>query len=159
MHDVHTHFIPEDVILWIKDNKKAINAKWEQRGSTKNDFLVINDKWAFELKDLFINSSLYLRAQEKVGINHALVSPVPQLFLYDFPEEITAELCSVYNRALKKMTISQNDRLYGLATIPLNNPLMAAEELHKSMSLGLKGAIVGPGCNGKRVDGKRKHPT
>ena len=26
MHDFHTHFIPTDVLNWLKENKKAVNA-------------------------------------------------------------------------------------------------------------------------------------
>lgn len=31
MYDFHTHFIPEDMLTWIKDNKNTVNAKWEKR--------------------------------------------------------------------------------------------------------------------------------
>lgn len=30
MHDFHTHFIPEEVIDWIKDQRSIINASWEK---------------------------------------------------------------------------------------------------------------------------------
>lgn len=149
MHDFHTHFIPEDVITWIKDNKKTLQAKWIQKDPAKEDFLSINDKWAFELKHEFINAKLYLDQMDKIGVNHAVVSPIPQLFLYDFPSEITSELSSVYNKALVKWVDSSRGRLSALATVSLNNPSQAALDLREAMNLGLKGAIIGPGLNGK----------
>lgn len=62
--------------------------------------LTVNHKWGFELKELFYQEALYLEAQQEAGVSHSLVSPVPQLFLYDLAEEITDELSFVYNKAL-----------------------------------------------------------
>src|SRR5699024_2578967 len=100
MYDVHTHFVPEKVFNWIEENQQTINISWEKRDPAKEKFLVVNNKWGFELKESFIDAKLYLRQQEEVGVNHSLVSPIPQLFLYDIPDEITTELAKVYNDAL-----------------------------------------------------------
>ncbi|MEJ9314992.1 amidohydrolase, partial [Priestia megaterium] len=145
MFDMHTHFIPKDVLLWIKDHKRLINAEWVKREEKAGAFLTVNNKWGFELKESFIDSSLYLQEQEKAGVLHSLISPIPQLFLYDFPEEITKELSSVYNLSLANWVKNHNKKLSSLATIPLNNPSQAAKELRSAMELGLKGAIIGPG--------------
>lgn len=148
MVDGHTHFIPPDVITWLKDNQRAVNAKWEKRSPAKAEFLVVNETWAFELKELFTNTALYLQAQAKAGVSHSLVSPVPQLFLYDFPADITCALASVYNDALARWVQGGQTRLSALATVPLNHPERAAAALRDGMHSGLKGAIVGPGCSG-----------
>lgn len=149
MYDVHTHFIPPDVLTWVKDNQKSIDAQWEKKDS--KEFLVVNNKWAFELKELFTDASLYLNEQAKAGVTHSIVSPIPQLFLYDFPEDITGELSSVYNESLSKWIQSNSQRLSALATIPLNHPEKAGMELKKAMNQGLKGTIIGPGCSGKML--------
>ena len=145
MFDLHTHFIPPEVLLWVKDNQHFVHAKWEKKAPSKTEFLTINNKWGFELKESFINPELYLEEQEKAGVSHSLVSPIPQLFMYDFPEDVTIELSEVYNRSLANWVYDNGDRLSALATIPLNNPSQAANELNHAMNLGLKGAIIGPG--------------
>ncbi|MBA4493554.1 amidohydrolase family protein [Paenactinomyces guangxiensis] len=147
MFDLHTHFIPPEVLLWLKDNQNVVDAKWEQKGPDRAEFLIVNNKWGFELKESFINPALYLLEQEKAGVSHSVVSPVPQLFLYDFPEQITAELSSVYNRALASWVREHKKRLSAFATIPLNSPVRAANELKSAMGLGLRGAIIGPGLS------------
>ena len=50
MHDFHTHFIPNDVLNWIKENKNTVNAEWIKKEANKEDFLFINQKWGFEVK-------------------------------------------------------------------------------------------------------------
>jgi aminocarboxymuconate-semialdehyde decarboxylase len=147
MFDVHTHFIPQDVLLWLKDHQHSVNAKWEKKAPNQGDFLTVNGKWSFELKETFTNPALYLQEQTAAGVSHSVVSPVPQLFLYDFPEDIACEISSVYNSALAKWAQDNGERLSALATLPLNNPVRAAEELQAAMGLGLKGAIIGPGLS------------
>lgn len=142
---MHTHFIPPDVLTWLKDNQTTVHAKWEKKGGNQADFLTVNNKWGFELKEFFINPSLYLQEQQEAGVSHSLISPIPQLFMYDFPEDITAEISSVYNHSLANWVDDHPKQLSALATIPLNNPIHAANELKQSMNLGLKGAIIGPG--------------
>src|SRR5699024_9345055 len=129
----------------------TINTTFQQKDPNKEDFLVVDQKWGFELKEAFTNADLYLEEQNKAGISHSLVSPIPQLFLYDFPVKVTSELASEYNRGLADWVHTENKRLSALATVPLNDPEKAAEELKHSLSVGLKGAIIAPMCADKMI--------
>lgn len=151
MHDLHSHFIPPEVLSWIKENQHHIHAQWSMKDGIQNEFLTVNHKWSFELKPAFWDSKLFLEAQNDVHISHSVISPVPQLFLYEFPSEITSELSSVYNNALLQLTKSQPMKISAFATVPLCSPKLAAQTLQTSMSKGLKGAIIGPGCAGKML--------
>ncbi len=151
MYDFHTHFIPPDVINWLKDNQKTVNAKWIQKEENKHEFLVVNEKWGFELKQAFIDSQLYLSEQEDAGISHSIVSPIPQLFLYDFPDDISSEISNVYNRSLAEWTKTAPRKISALGTVPLTNPDKAAQILQDGMNLGLKGVIIGPGLPGQML--------
>lgn len=151
MYDLHTHFVPENVLEWIKENPTTVNASFEKKDKDKNDFLIINNKWGFELKDTFISSEKYLKAQQKTGVTHSLISPIPQLFLYDFPNNITKHAASLYNKGLAKWARNEPERISALGTVPLNDPNQAAIELNESISNGLKGAIIAPMCNNKMI--------
>ncbi|WP_428912565.1 amidohydrolase family protein [Niallia sp. Krafla_26] len=144
MYDFHTHFIPSDVMSWLKDHKNRIHAEWVPK-EQKEDFLVINGKWGFELKKEFINFDLYKQKQEHVGVGHSMLSPIPQLFLYEFPEEITTEMSRVYNHSLAQLAIDDHENFSALGTVPLAYPEKAAEILNEAVGQGLKGAIIGPG--------------
>ncbi|GMA49702.1 amidohydrolase [Alicyclobacillus contaminans] len=158
MYDVHSHFVPEAVLRWLKTHANTVHAVWEQRAVEKEPFLTVNHRWSFELKRAFYDANEYLAAQRAAGIGHTLVSPIPQLFLYDFPPEATSELSSVYNRELALWIQAHGDRLSGLGTVPLNHPEAAARELEAAMSQGLKGVIIGPGHNGILLSNPRFTP-
>ncbi|MBS4208309.1 amidohydrolase family protein [Bacillus sp. FJAT-50079] len=148
MHDFHTHFIPNDVLTWLKDNQKKANAKWTKKESATNEFLIVNEKWGFELKQTFIDLSLYKEEQGKAGITHSLISPIPQLFMYDAELSLTNELSQVYNNALSQITESSYDLFSALGTVPLQHPEKAAMILQDVMKSGLNGVVIGPGLPG-----------
>lgn len=149
MYDVHSHYIPSQMLDWFQSNAQAVNATWESRVPGKEPFLAVNGKWAFELKKEFVDKNLYFLAQDEVGITYSLVSPIPQLFLYDFDSDLTQEAARVYNAALAELVRQHQHRMSALATLPLNAPEAAVKELERSLANGLKGAIIGPGLDGK----------
>lgn len=148
MYDVHTHFVPASVLEWLRDNRARIPATWEEPIPGKAPFLTVNQKWSFEFKPAFHDERVYLADQAAAGVIHSLVSPIPQLFLYDLPKEITDEAARVYNDALAEWVSQHSNRLSGLATVPLNGGERAAGVLESALSAGLLGAIVGPGAGG-----------
>jgi aminocarboxymuconate-semialdehyde decarboxylase len=147
MYDFHTHFIPAEVLAWVKDHQKVINAQWVKKDINKGEFLFINEKWGFELKKLFTDPDMFLDEQKKVGITHSVISPIPQLFMYDFHEDVTNDIAMVYNQSLASWVQLLPERISGLGTVPLNNPTKAAKILNMAVNQGLKGAIIGPGLN------------
>lgn len=154
LHDAHTHFIPADVMSWLRDNQSAVNARWERKAGAAFEFLTVNGKWGFELKDSFLDERLYRREMAAAGVAHALASPIPQLFLYEFPADVTAEIANVYNRALAGWVKEHPATLSALATVPINDPPRAARELRDAMANGLRGAILGPGLPGRMLSGE-----
>ena len=147
MHDFHTHFIPNDVLNWLKENKHTVNAEWIKKENNKEDFLFINQKWGFELKKAFIDFDLYTKEQEKANVTHSMISAIPQLFLYDFPVDIATELSRIYNQSLAHLITMNPDKFSAVGTVPLAHPEKAAEVLNEAMNMGLKGAIIGPGID------------
>ena len=145
MYDFHTHFIPTDVLNWLKENKKTVNAEWIKKEKNKEDFLIVNQKWGFELKKSFIDFERYQNDQEKVGVTHSMISPIPQLFMYDFPLEIGTDISRVYNQSLAQLVKETPEKLSAVGTVPLADPDKAAQILNEAMNMGLKGAIIGPG--------------
>lgn len=145
MHDFHTHFIPNEVMDWLRENKDTVNAKWIKNEPTDNYFLEINGKWKFELKDSFIDFHMYKKELMNSGITHALISPIPQLFMYEFDPEITSEISKIYDESLIHLSKLNSNLISALGTVPLNHPKKAAYMLQEIMNKGLKGAIIGPG--------------
>jgi aminocarboxymuconate-semialdehyde decarboxylase len=71
--------------------------------------------------------------------------------MYDFPLAITTDISQVYNHSLSQLVTHADKRLSALGTVPLAHPERAAEILQDAMSMGLKGAIIGPSAAEKML--------
>lgn len=150
MYDAHTHFVTPEVYDWLTHPHAGLDLRWERKPDVPNPFLIINNRWPFELKPEFLDQEAYLGQQKRHNIHHSLVSPIPQLFLYEAEAPITAELARVYNDSLAQWCRS-HPTLSALATLPLNSPELAVTELERGLSLGLKGAILAPSIEGRTL--------
>ena len=74
-----------------------------------------------------------------------MISPIPQLFMYDFPLEISTDISRVYNQSLAQLVKHTSEKRSAVGTVPLAHPVKAAQVLNEAMNMGLKGAIIGPG--------------
>ncbi len=146
MYDFHSHFIPSEVLDWVTDNRNALHVKREMRDPKKFEFLSVGS-WTLELKDSLVDASRYLEERSQAGIRHSLVTPARQLFLYEFPEAITKELVQVYNKGLADWARKHPEHITAMATLTFTSPEQAAMELKQAMSMGLRGAIIGPGAS------------
>ncbi|WP_071394436.1 amidohydrolase family protein [Bacillus tuaregi] len=151
MHDFHTHYIPSEVLEWINNNSDTINARWVVKEDSIEESLVIKEKTRIQLKKNLVNFDAFIQGQENVGVSHSMLSPVPQLFLYDFPVDVSTELSRIYNQALAQLAAKHPGKLSALGTVPLANPVKAAQVLKEAVQLGLKGVMIGPGVRNQML--------
>ena len=146
--DCHAHVIPPMLLAWLREHAAVVGARWEQRADG-TEILSIGGRWPFPLKPVFSDLRAFLDEQTAAGVVCSLISPVPQLFLYDAEAGVAAEFAHLYNHAVVAWCRQAPGRLLGLATVPLQDPAQAATELAWAMGQGLSGAILGPGCAGR----------
>jgi aminocarboxymuconate-semialdehyde decarboxylase len=82
-----------------------------------------------------------------------VLSNTPQTFLYNQDASLNAAVAALQNDQIAKAVASNSDRFYGIATLPMQSPQKAADELRRAMTkLGLKGAQIGSNIDGKNLD-------
>jgi aminocarboxymuconate-semialdehyde decarboxylase len=74
-----------------------------------------------------------LEAQERVGIEHIVLSPWVPLLFYDVEAEEGLRRCRLQNEGLARM---RSDRVSVLGAVPLQDPSLAAAELTEVMGSG-----------------------
>ena len=100
-----------------------------------------------------------LADMDAAGIDVQLVSNTPQTFLYNQEAALTAALAALQNDQIAKAVAANPERLMGIATLPMQAPERAAEELRRAMrTLGLKGAQIGSNVNGRNLDDQALEP-
>ncbi|WP_349903695.1 amidohydrolase family protein [Parafrigoribacterium humi] len=139
--DTHTHFIPRFV---LEDTPFGL----AYDGST----LSHPEHMRYVIEPRFLGVEARLDEMTRQGIDMSVVSLSPTLFFYDQPSDVAAEYARRANDALAEM-VSASDRLVGVATLPLQDPVAAARELDRAVTeLGLHGAQIGTNTETLEID-------
>src|SRR5262249_30761377 len=86
-------------------------------------------------------------------VDMQVLSVCPQTFIYAQPPALAAGFARIQNEQLAKLAKQRPDRFLAIATLPMQAPKQAAEELRHAVTvLGLKGAHIGSNIAGKNLD-------
>jgi aminocarboxymuconate-semialdehyde decarboxylase len=94
-----------------------------------------------------------LRDMDAASIDVHVLSATPQTYLYNQDAALTAATAAIQNAQIAKHIAAHPDRFWGIATLPMQDPKRAADELKRAMTkLNLRGAMIGSHAPGKNLD-------
>ncbi len=98
-----------------------------------------------------------IAAMDTQGIDIEVISVNP--FWYKAERDLAAEVCKINNETLAELCAKHPDRFMGYASVTLQDPKLAAEQLeHAVKKLGMKGPAVGASCAGSDFSDAKFHP-
>ncbi len=100
-----------------------------------------------------------LADMDAAGIDVQALSVVPFTFGYHLEPGVGAAFAQIQNEEIAGLARERPDRFVGLATLPLQTPQAAADELRRGMGeLGLRGASIGTHVAGRNLDWPELEP-
>jgi aminocarboxymuconate-semialdehyde decarboxylase len=144
--DVHNHVIPR-FVLEEAERDRLFGLRWE------DGWVVHPQGFRYPVTADFWDPQEKLADMDAHALDVAILSIAPTLFLYDQPASEGVTFARRANDAVAEMAAA-SPRLAGLATLPLQDPAAAAEELRRAVGeLGLRGAQIGTsGADGLPLD-------
>ena len=98
-----------------------------------------------------------LRQMDEQGIDVEALSINP--WWYKAERELARQIIKVQNEKLAELSASQPDRFVAFATVALQHPDLAAEQLEEGVKkLGLRGGSIGASFNGEELSDPKFHP-
>jgi aminocarboxymuconate-semialdehyde decarboxylase len=97
-----------------------------------------------------------LPQMDEQGIDVEVLSINP--FWYAIDRDAARGLIAAQNEQLASFVAAHADRFAGLATVALQHPDLAAEQIEAGMKLGLKGVSIGASVNGEELASPRLDP-
>jgi|SRR5262245_9516379 len=86
-------------------------------------------------------------------VNIQVLSATPQTYYYDQDPSLAASCAAIQNDQIAKLVKAHPERFLGIATLPMQAPQRAAEELRRVVyTLGLRGTMIGSNVQGKNLD-------
>jgi len=150
--DAHTHFIPLEFVDYLRSGEGPASVTVIDREG-RDPLISHSNGLAYPVFPLFHDASAKLEQMDADGIDVSLCSIVPSLFLYDAEPAETLRAHRVINDAGAEYAAASGGRIAVLATVPLNDPQAAADELRRACGqLGLPGVEIGPSVGDAMID-------
>ena len=106
---------------------------------------------------LMTNVADRLRAMDEQGIDVEALSINP--YWYTAPRDVAEQLIRIQNEALAKFCAAHADRFVAFATVALQHPDLAVQQLEDGVKkYGLRGASVGGSVDGLELADQKFHP-
>jgi aminocarboxymuconate-semialdehyde decarboxylase len=157
--DVHAHILTEETIrLLQRESPKAapkLSAVGEQFGTLD---VAGNVYRHFPRGGWDLDRRFQDMTAAKVDVQ--VLSVCPQTFLYAQPPALAAAFARIQNEQLAKLVKTHPGRFQAIATVPMQAPKQAADELRHAMTaLGLRGVQIGSNIAGKNLDDPELEPV
>jgi aminocarboxymuconate-semialdehyde decarboxylase len=157
--DIHSHVVPQEL---PGDPTGGAIATWPsvvcQACRTKAQ--VFMGKRPFrEIDDRSWSPARRVEDMDRDGVAAQALSPMPELLSYWLDARPALELARHVNGAIGEMVSARPDRFFGLGTVPLQDPELAAKEARDLKSrFGLAGVEVGSNVAGAYLGDARFDP-
>jgi aminocarboxymuconate-semialdehyde decarboxylase len=138
--DVHSHCLFHDAVSLMGDEAKSVSPPVN---GSQNLHLVIAER---------------LKQMDDMAIDMEVLSINP--FWYRKDRETAAAIVKIQNEKLAELTAAHPDRFAAFASIALQFPDLAVEQLeHAVKKLGLRGAQIGGSVAGEEFSNPKFHPV
>ena len=156
--DVHSHVIPPQLVDAMRSGSAPDGIVLDESGNLP--WVVHRQGYRYPLLPGFHDVGAKLAAMDAAGTDVSVLSAAPPLFLYWIEAAEAVAAARLTNDAVAAMVAEVPDRFAGLATLPLQDPAAAVDELRRAVrELGLRGAQVGPHVEGIGLDDPTLRPV
>jgi aminocarboxymuconate-semialdehyde decarboxylase len=155
--DTHAHFFPRAVLDFYRDSGgDRVEVVTDGQGT----ITVLFDGKVFHpaLPSAIYDLESHIDVMDAAGVDiHAISVPPPMVYWAEPDEGL--ELCQLANDALSALADEQPDRILPVASVPLQAPELAVEELRRVVTeLGHKMVVIGSNIDGTELDDPSLEP-
>jgi aminocarboxymuconate-semialdehyde decarboxylase len=153
--DVHNHAFP-DAVVDLLDKEDVFGLRIEKGVVTYSSRFAPTEEYEFDRA--LSDPQTKIANLERGGLEAAVISVDPDLFLYEVDLEAAEQLTSAANSGLADFCSRYPDRFRWMAHVPMQSPGRAAEILDDAVKAGAVGVSIGTAIADKRPDGAEFEP-
>jgi aminocarboxymuconate-semialdehyde decarboxylase len=156
--DIHNHYTPLEVVEEARRGSAFDGVRIERQDG--QEWMVHRQGFRYPMPPAFYDVEARLASMDALGIDVAVVSMNVQLYFYWADASGAADFARRANDATARFCAQSDGRLYGTATLPMQDPDAAVAELERAVTeLGLVGAEIGPQIEDTPLDDASVRPV
>jgi aminocarboxymuconate-semialdehyde decarboxylase len=157
--DIHAHILTQETIRLLQREAPQIAPKLSQMDDQFATLDVAGTIYRnFPRGGWDLDRRLQDMAASKVDVQVLSVSP--QTFVYAQPSALASVFARIQNEELARLAKARPDRFLAIATLPMQAPKQASEELRHAVTvLGMRGAQIGSNIAGRNLDDPAFEPV
>jgi len=123
-------------------------AAWPSMAAEGDARVLASGPMRFTARAAWFDAEQRLAASAASGVDAEVVSPFPPLLNYALPAPAGRDLARWVNEYIASLCAAAPGRIYGLGTVPMQDPGLAAAELSAVAGLGLAGVEIASNVGG-----------
>jgi aminocarboxymuconate-semialdehyde decarboxylase len=150
--DAHAHILTEETMTLLAKETPAVAPSLKAMDDGNYELTIAGVPYRpFPLGGFDIEQRF--KDMKASDVDMQVLSNTPQTFLYNQDAGLTTAASVIQNDQIAKHVRNYPRSFHGLATLPMQAPQAAADELERAIgTLGLKGMQIGSNINGKNLD-------
>ena len=154
--DLHNHAVTEDVVAFLASEGEHLATRIVDGPGGR--VARIGESSVRPLHARMCDPAARLADMDRLGIATQAVSCTPFLMYPGADPELGLAVAQVSNDSLAAIARRHPDRFAPLASVPLQDPPRAADELQRAVGLGLRGVEIPPSTPELALDDPRLEP-
>lgn len=151
--DIHTHIMPKQMPNWMEKFGYGGFIKLEHLDSCSANMLRDDGKFFRKIESNCWDPQVRMDECDKAGVQLQVLSTIPVLFSYWAKAQDGIQIAQFLNDHIAGIVRTFPHRFAGLGTLPMQDPDLACQELHRVMvDLRLSGVELGTHLNDKNLN-------
>jgi len=157
--DIHTHIMPRDLPRWMDKFGYGKFIHLEDCGECRAR-MMIGDKFFREIESNCWDPVIRIKECDETGVHKQVLSIIPVLFYYWAKGPDGLETSRFFNDFIAEVVSRHPDRFYGIGTVPMQDPELAAGEVERCVQeLHLDGIEIGSHVNQWNLNDPALYPV
>ena len=155
--DIHAHYYPQAYLDALASADGSFGLRY--RDDPKGPIIAVGPLHAGPVERKFIDLILRLEAMQTQGVKIQVLS-LTQPMVYWAGDQLSVKLSALFNDSLAEAHECYPDRLFGLATLPMQAPEPAVRELDRVATLpGIRGVYMATAIGGRELSDSAFFPV
>lgn len=155
--DMHTHIMPDHLPRWADKfgYDGFIHLDHHKQGWAR---MMQGERFFREINENCWDAAVRIREYQEHDTTVQVVCTIPVLFAYFAKPKDGLEVAKYLNDHIANLVNKYPKNYVGLGTIPMQDPQLAVQELHRIKEIGLVGIQIGSNIDNKNLNEEEFYP-